>query len=178
MTDFQIWASLFLLLYLGWLLYLTVKAFKRPTKELGDFFLAGKTVGFIPSLLTFWATYFSAAGLIGAAGYYYIHGVGNFYFAVLGYLILAIVAGTLGKRLWRLSRKYPDTRSPIQLYLKAFDSPLLELLFIAVTLACMVPYLAAQITGFARMLESSIGLPYILTAAIALVIIYIYSITG
>ena len=178
MTEFQIWASLFLVLYLGWLLYLTVKAFKRPAKELGDFFLAGKTVGFIPSLLTFWATYFSAAGLIGAAGYYYIHGVGNFYFAVLGYLILAIVAGTLGKRLWRLSRKYPDTRSPIQLYLKAFDSPLLELLFIAVTLACMVPYLAAQITGFARMLESSIGLPYILTAAIALVIIYIYSESG
>ncbi len=178
MTEFQTWASLFLLLYLGWLLYLTVKAFKRPAKELGDFFLAGKTVGFIPSLLTFWATYFSAAGLIGAAGYYYIHGVGNFYFAVLGYLILAIVAGTLGKRLWRLSRKYPDTRSPIQLYLKAFDSPLLELLFIAVTLACMVPYLAAQITGFARMLESSIGLPYILTAAIALVIIYIYSESG
>lgn len=178
MTDFQIWASIFLLLYLGWLLLLTIKSYKRPAKGLGEFFLAGKSVKFLPSLLTFWATYFSAAGLIGAAGYYYVHGVGNFYFAILGYLILAVVTGTMGRRMWRLSRKYPDTRSPIQLYLKAFNSPKLELLFIAVTLACMVPYLAAQITGFARMLESSLGLPYIMTAAIALVIIYIYSESG
>lgn len=178
MTAFQIWASIFLLLYLGWLLFLTIRAYKKPAKEPGDFFLAGKAVPFLPSLLTFWATYFSAAGLIGAAGYYYIHGVGNFLFATIGYIILAIVAGTMGKRLWRLSRKYPNTRSPIQLYLKAFNSPKLELLFISVTLVCMVPYLAAQITGFARMLESSLGLPYIFTAAIALVIIYIYSESG
>ena len=178
MTDFQIWASIFLLLYLGWLLFLTVKAYKRPAKGLSEFFLAGKSVAFLPSLLTFWATYFSAAGLIGAAGYYYIHGVGNFLFAVLGYLILAIVAGTMGKRMWRLSREHPNTRSPIQLYLKAFNSPRLELLFIAVTLTCMVPYLAAQITGFARMLESSLELPYIITVAIALVVIYIYSESG
>ena len=178
MTDFQIWTTIFLLLYLGWLLFLTIRAYRSPAKGLGEFFLAGKSVAFLPSLLTFWATYFSAAGLIGAAGYYYIHGVGNFIFAVLGYLILAVVAGTMGKRMWRLSREHPNTRSPIQLYLKAFNSPKLELLFIAVTLVCMVPYLAAQITGFARTLESSLGLPYIVTAAIALVVIYIYSESG
>ena len=178
MTAFQIWASIFLILYLGWLLYLTIKAYRKPDKELGEFFLAGKSVKFLPSLLTFWATYFSAAGLIGAAGYYYIHGVGNFLFATLGYIILAVVAGTIGKRMWRMAREFPETRSPIQLYLKHFNSPLLELLFVAVTLACMVPYLAAQITGFARMLESSLGLPYVLTAAVALVVIYIYSESG
>ncbi|QXD25989.1 sodium:solute symporter family protein [Opitutia bacterium ISCC 51] len=178
MTAFQIWASIFLILYLGWLLYLTIKAYKEPSKELGDFFLAGKSVKFLPSLLTFWATYFSAAGLIGAAGYYYIHGVGNFLFASLGYVILAVVAGTIGKRMWRMAREFPETRSPIQLYLKHYNSPILELLFVGVTLICMVPYLAAQITGFARMLESSLGLPYVLTAAVALVIIYIYSESG
>ena len=88
MTDFQIWASIFLLLYLGWLLFLTVKAYKRPAKGLSEFFLAGISVAFLPSLLTFWATYFSAAGLIGAAGYYYVHGIGNYLLAVLGYLWL------------------------------------------------------------------------------------------
>ena len=178
MTSFQLWASAFLLLYLCWLLYLTFKSFKRPSKDLGEFFLANKSVKFLPSLLTFWATYFSAAALIGGAGYYYIHGVGNFLFASLGYVILAVIAGTIGKRMWRLSREFPNTRSPIQLYLKPFNSPKLELLFIVVSLACMVPYLAAQITGFARMLESSLGLPYIGTAAFALVVIYFYSESG
>jgi SSS family solute:Na+ symporter len=178
MTSFQIWASAFLLLYLGWLLYLTFKSFKKPSKDLGEFFLANKSVKFLPSLLTFWATYFSAAALIGGAGYYYIHGVGNFLFASLGYVILAVIAGTIGRRMWRMSRKFPDTRSPIQLYLRSFNSPRLELLFIVVSLACMVPYLAAQITGFARMLESSLGLPYVPTAAFALVVIYIYSESG
>tara|TARA_B100001123_G_scaffold450292_1_gene619905 strand:- start:190 stop:1518 length:1329 start_codon:yes stop_codon:yes gene_type:complete len=146
--------------------------------EPSAFFLANKSVKFLPSMLTFWATYFSAAALIGGAGYYYIHGVGNFLFASLGYIILAVTTGTLGKRLWRMSREFPETRSPIQLYLKHFKSPLLELLFIVVSLICMVPYLAAQITGFARMLESSIGLPYLLTAAVALVVIYVYSESG
>jgi len=47
-----------------------------------------------------------------------------------------------------------------------------------VSLACLVPYLAAQITGFARMLESSLGLPYVATAAFALVVIYFYSESG
>lgn len=178
MTAFQLWASIFLALYLGWLLWLTIRSFRKPSMELGEFFLANKSVGFFPSLLTFWATYFSAAALIGGAGYYYIHGVGNFLFASLGYVILAVIAGTLGKKLWRMSREFPDTRSPIQLYLKHFRSPLLELLFVVVSLACMVPYLAAQITGFARMLESSLGLPYVWTAAAALVIIYVYSESG
>lgn len=178
MTSFQLWAAIFLALYLGWLLFLTIRSFNKPSMELGEFFLANKSVGFFPSLLTFWATYFSAAALIGGAGYYYIHGVGNFLFASLGYVILAVIAGTLGKRLWRMSREFPDTRSPIQLYLKHFRSPLLELLFVIVSLACMVPYLAAQITGFARMLESSLGLPYVWTAAAALIIIYIYSESG
>ncbi len=77
-----------------------------------------------------------------------------------------------------MAREFPETRSPIQLYLKHYNSPLLELLFVGVTLVCMVPYLAAQITGFARMLESSLGLPYVLTAAVALVVIYIYSESG
>jgi solute:Na+ symporter, SSS family len=178
MTAFQLWAALLLGIYLGWLLFLTIRSYKQPSKELGDFFLANKSVGFFPSLLTFWATYFSAAALIGGAGYYYIHGVGNFLFASLGYVILAVIAGTIGRRMWRLSREFPDTRSPIQLYLKHFRSPLLELLFVVVSLACMVPYMAAQITGFARMLESSLGLPYVPTAAIALIVIYIYSESG
>jgi solute:Na+ symporter, SSS family len=178
MTSFQLWATCFLLLYLGWLLYLTVKSFKHPGMELGEFFLANKTVKFLPSLLTFWATYFSAAALIGGAGYYYIHGIGNFLFASLGYVILAVIVGTMGRRLWRMSREFPDTRSPIQLYLKNFNSPKLELLFVVVSLVCMVPYMAAQITGFARMLESSLGLPYIPTAAVALVVIYFYSESG
>ncbi|MCB1123493.1 MAG: sodium:solute symporter family protein [Verrucomicrobiae bacterium] len=178
MTAFQIWASVFLLLYLGYLLWLTVRSLRNPSHQPGSFFLANKTVKFLPALLTFWATYFSAAALIRGAGYYYIHGIGNLMFASLGYIILAITAGTFGRRMWRRSREFPETRSPIQLYLRPFNSPLLELLFILVSLICMVPYLAAQITGFARMLESSLGLPYVLTAAVALIVIYVYSESG
>ncbi|MCZ6675327.1 MAG: sodium:solute symporter family protein [Verrucomicrobia bacterium] len=178
MTPFQFWASAFLLLYLGWLLFLTVRSFRKPSMEPAAFFLANKSVKFLPSLLTFWATYFSAAALIGGAGYYYIHGIGNFIFASLGYVILAVIVGTVGKRLWRMSREFPETRSPIQLYLKHFKSPTLELLFVIVSLICMVPYLAAQITGFARLLESSLGLPYVLTAAVALIVIFFYSESG
>ena len=178
MTSYILWAFTFLVLYLLWLVYLTVKSWISKSGTLHDYFLAGNDVGFIPSLLTFWATYFSAAALIGASGYYYIHGIGNFLFASLGYCILALVTGTVGVRLWKLSRKYPTTRSPIQLYLRSYNSPRLENLFVFISLLCLVPYMAAQITGFARLLEGAIGLPYLATAAGALIIIFLYSESG
>jgi SSS family solute:Na+ symporter len=178
MSAYAIWASAFLLLYLLWLLALTVRSWQTKVSNLSDYFLAGKDVGFIPSILTFWATYFSAAALIGAAGFYYIHGIGNFFFAGIGYCILAVTTGTVGVRLWKLSRKYPKLRSPIQLYLRNFQSPGLETLFVVVTLLCLVPYMAAQITGFAWLIESALGLPYIYTAAGALAVIYLYSESG
>ncbi len=178
MTPYILWAFTFLTFYLLWLVYLTVKSWMNKSGTLRDYFLAGNDVGFIPSLLTFWATYFSAAALIGASGYYYIHGIGNFLFASLGYCILAVVTGTVGVRLWKLSRKYPTIRSPIQLYLRSFNSPRLETLFVIISLLCLVPYMAAQITGFARLLEGAIGLPYLGTAAGALIIIYLYSESG
>ena len=178
MTSYILWAFTFLVLYLLWLVYLTVKSWISKSGTLHDYFLAGNDVGFIPSLLTFWATYFSAAALIGASGYYYIHGIGNFLFASLGYCILALVTGTVGVRLWKLSRKYPTTRSPIQLYLRSYNSPRLENLFVFISLLCLVPYMAAQITGFARLLEGAIGLPYLGTAAGALIIIFLYSESG
>ena len=104
MTPYILWAFTFLTFYLLWLVYLTVKSWMNKSGTLRDYFLAGNDVGFIPSLLTFWATYFSAAALIGASGYYYIHGIGNFLFDSLGYCILAVVTVILGVRLWKLSR--------------------------------------------------------------------------
>lgn len=178
MSAYVIWASIFLGLYLLWLLSLTIQSWRQTVGSLGDYFLAGKNVGLIPSILTFWATYFSAAALIGAAGFYYIHGIGNFYFASLGYCILAVTTGTIGVRLWKLSREYPDIRSPIQLYLRNFQSPALEVFCVVVTLLCLVPYMAAQITGFAWLIESALGLPYIYTAGGALVVIFLYSESG
>ena len=130
MSMYIIWACIFLSLYLIWLISLTIKSWWSKPNTLGDYFLAGKNVGFIPSILTFWATYFSAAALIGASGYYYIHGIGNFIFASIGYCILAVVTGTVGVRLWKLSRQYPEIRSPIQLYLHSFNSIKLETLFV------------------------------------------------
>ncbi|WP_269527039.1 sodium:solute symporter family protein [Coraliomargarita parva] len=178
MSAYVIWAAIFLAGYLIWLLVLALRSARTRSTDLDTFFLADKSVGFLASVFTFWATYFSAVALIGAAGYYYMHGVGNFYFAALGYIMLALITGTVGRRLWRLSRRYPEIRSPIQLYLRHFRSPGLELLFVLVTLFCMVPYMAAQITGFARLMEGAMDLPYVWTAAAALAVIYFYSESG
>ncbi|MGB0371157.1 MAG: sodium:solute symporter family protein [Opitutales bacterium] len=178
MSAYAIWALVFLSAYGMWLLFLTVRSWKNPSGNPESFFLASKQVGLIPTILTFWATYISAAAIIGGAGYYYIHGIGNLYFAVFSYTILAIISGTLGRRLWRLSREYPEVRSPIQLYLRSYKSGALEVLFVIVALYCMIPYIATQITGIARLLEGALGLPYAPTAAGALAVIYLYSESG
>lgn len=178
MNPYLFWSLIFLGAYVIWLLSLTVMSLRAKQSGLETFFLADKDVGFISSVLTFWATYFSAAALIGGAGYYYLNGIGNFYFASLGYCILAVVTGTVGRRLWRLSRKYPEARSPIQLYLRHFKSPGLERFFVGVSLFCLIPYMAAQITGFAWLAQSALGIPYIYAAAGALAVIFVYSEAG
>ncbi|MEM9158798.1 MAG: hypothetical protein AAGB46_07075 [Verrucomicrobiota bacterium] len=139
MNAYLVWTVSFLGLYLLWLVFIAVRSSKQKKGSLDQFFLADKKVGFLSSTLTFWATYFSAAAIIGGAGFYYIHGVGNFYFATIAYCILAVITGTLGKRFWLLSRKYPEIRSPIQLYLRHFKSPGLETCFVVVSLLCLVP---------------------------------------
>lgn len=178
MSPYAFWSIVFLLAYGVWLLFLTVRSWIQPTGNPENFFLAGKKVGLVSTILTFWATYISAAAIIGGAGYYYLHGIGNFYFAVSAYIILAIISGTLGRRLWKLSREHPEVRSPIQLYLRSYKSPALEVFFVVVSLYCMVPYIATQITGVARLLEGALGLPYAPTAACALLVIYLYSESG
>ncbi|MEM9158613.1 MAG: sodium:solute symporter family protein, partial [Verrucomicrobiota bacterium] len=115
---------------------------------------------------------------IGGAGFYYIHGVGNFYFASIAYCILAVITGTLGRRFWVLSRKYPEIRSPIQLYLRHFNSPGLETCFVVVSLLCLVPYMAAQITGFGWLVQSALGVPYLYAAGAGLVVVFLYSEAG
>ena len=177
-TAYSIWALIFLAAYGIWLLFLAVRSVCSPESSAENFFLAGKKVGLLPTILTFWATYISAAAIIGGAGYYYIHGIGNLYFAVLSYVILAIIAGTIGRQMWKRSREHPNTRSPIQLYLKSYNCSWLEIAFVLITLYCMVPYIATQITGIARLLEGALNLPYAPTAAGALLIIFLYSESG
>lgn len=178
MTPYATWALIFLAGYAFWLLFLALRSFRNPESSAENFFLAGKKVGLISTILTFWATYISAAAIIGGAGYYYIHGIGSLYFAVFSYTILAIISGTVGRQMWKRSREHPETRSPIQLYLKAYNSSWLEVAFVLIALYCMVPYIATQITGIARLLESALNLPYELTAAGALIVIFLYSESG
>lgn len=178
MTSYTGWALLLLSTYAIWLVVLTVRSFRNPETSPDSFFLAGKNVGLGASILTFWATIISAAAIVGGAGFFYVHGIGNLYFALISYTILAVLANTVGRKLWNLSRAHPEIRSPIQLYLKNYRSPALELLFVGITLYCMVPYVAIQITGFARLLEGALGLPYLPTAAVGLGIIFLYSESG
>lgn len=176
--PFKTWSMVLLVAYIGWLLLLSIRSSRRPKGDPADFFLAGKSVGRIPSLLSFWATYFSAAAVIGAAGYFYIHGIGNLIFSCSAYTIMGISTATVGKKLWREARSFPHLHSPIQLFLRSYHSPLLEWCAVLITLVLLVPYLAAQITGLSRLMEGAFNLPYFLSASGALAIIYLYSETG
>ena len=177
-STFKIWSALLLLGYITWLVFLSIRSSRQNKGDRTEFFLAGKSVRLIPSLLTFWATYFSAAALIGAAGYFYIHGIGNLIFSCCAYIIIGILTGTAGKRLWKESRQYPALRSPIQLFLRNYHSPTLEWVVVLITLILLIPYLAAQITGLSRLMEGAFGVPYFISASVALAVMYLYSETG
>ncbi|MDH4616236.1 hypothetical protein [Brevibacillus sp. AY1] len=134
-----------LVLFLSILLWISNRASKENVATPNDFFLAGRGLGTIVMTMTTGASYFSTWTLLGAIGSHYRDGVWFVAFAAWA-VVHAMFIWLFGTRIWYLGRKH-NFITPGDMVEKYFDSPFLRILFAAVGIIGLVPYMLILFIG-------------------------------
>lgn len=159
--------------YLIILLLLALQARRRAKPGAEDFFLASRTLGPIPLLVTMAATNFSSFTIFGFAGagyrfgyaYYPIMAFGTGFMA-LTFILLGIPARRAGKGSGAIT--------PPELIGQRFQNHWLHLAYMLVMVVFTLPYLALQPLGAGYMLYSLFGIPKPLGAGLVVLIGLVY----
>lgn len=176
----EFYTQLFIAVYIV-LLGLMVIIFKKKKSnntvfsKTSEFYLSSSKPLKLPVLiLTFAATLFSAFFMVGVPGFLYTHGLLTWPFAIFGGVFGMIGLYHVGKKILQVRKKFGDHISPLELFLK---TPLSKLIFIVSTSIFILPYLAIQISGFGKLVESATqgNIPFIIASGSGLLIIFIYS---
>lgn len=152
---------------------------KRKRGDVSDFYRGGRSFGSFVVVMTFWASLFSAFTFIGLPGFFYTHGIGTFAFLVFADMLLIIPIFLYGRKIWKISLEH-DSISPVEVLVKRYNSKIVTLLTVLVTSGFVVAFLAVQIVGIGKLINSMSGgaVSYLAASAFMVLIIYIYSEMG
>jgi SSS family solute:Na+ symporter len=181
MTEipFGLGATLFVGGYLVFVLALGYLAKRqRVSDSLGEFYLAGRSLGGFVLFLTLYATQYSGNALLGypgeayRLGFAWLMSVGFMMAIVVIYLIFA-------PRLYQISRRYHYI-TPGDYIKHRFGSPPLTLLSNLLFIAVMVNYLLAQLMAMGHVVAglSANLMPYWMGVVILTLVIIIYETMG
>ena len=131
--------------YLALLLVLGIVGYRRRQEESEeDYYLAGRSQGWVVSSLTIMATFFSSFALLGAPGMVYRDGVVFALFS-LNVPVAGVAIYLLGARIRRIGRE-KGYLTPADMIADHYGSPVgLRLLVALVGLLYAVPYIVIQI---------------------------------
>lgn len=173
------WGLIFLSMYVLGLAVIAVYARRHPEKKMlggiSDFFNStDRRLGVPVLVFTFSATLFSAFFMVGLPGFIYTHGLATWAWVIFGDVVGMLGLYFVAMRLVRLRRGRNELLSPLQIICPNAAS---RFLFVGLTTVFMLPYLAVQISGFGRLLESATdgAVPLLIASASGLALIYLYS---
>ncbi len=163
--------------YLSFMLLLGFLAKKKHvSNSLKGYFLSDGTIGSIVGFFALGATILSSFGLLGAAGFYYQHGIGTLFFAFTC-LIVPFLFSTYAFKLLRLSKE----RNYITLgdFMEdRYNCKTLRIIT-SINLICItIPYIAIQIMGFGYVISGLTSISYQSGAIILGLIMIIYIMVG
>ena len=141
MTTFVIFVYLFIVLGIGMLSH---RMF-RGTGE--DYFVASRSIGPFPLLMSLFGTNMTAFAILGASGEAYHTGIGVFgLMASSSALVIPLVFYFVGTRLWSLGKKY-GYLTQVQFFRDRWRSDGVGLALFAVLIALVIPYLLIGVMG-------------------------------
>ncbi|MFZ5966233.1 MAG: sodium:solute symporter family protein [Bacillota bacterium] len=152
-------------LYTVILLWFGKGGFKK-TNDLRDFFVAGNSLGLIPSIFTFTATWFSAASMQGLSGSIYAYGYAIILYAVVPWFIGAAFLVSIAPRL-----KAYDILTVPEYFRIRYDSRMLQAMGGCIIILSYTLYTIIQIRGFGVVMSELLDINY--TLAIILVYLFI-----
>ena len=172
LSSFWFWIALYASALFAFVLW-------RPTAsgDRDDFFLSLRWPLRAPLLvLTFAATLFSAFFMVGIPGFVYTHGLGTWPYIIFGDVLGMAILFIVGRQVLRRTAGCKAV-SPLALFSR---TPLYTALFLVITTAFVLPYLAVQIGGFGRLVESATegGIGTSTGAFLVLAFMYLYTFAG
>jgi len=151
-VESSIWVSLLILaLFLIGVGFLGIYGYKIGQKTVEDYFAASRTLGTFISLFTYFATLCSAFTFLGCAGWGYSRGLAWYGPIGVGTALISVNFYIFGYRVWLLGKRYGYV-SPPELIRDRFGKEL-QIIYAAIMLIFILPYLAVQAIGAGYVLE-------------------------
>lgn len=170
MSQFLILLSIYVVI--GSIVVLIV-ARRKQTQE--EYFVGGRTIGWVVTAFTYAATTYSAFMMVGLVGLSYGTGVGAMIFELAYLLATVIILGIYGKRIWRLGHKHGYV-SPMEMFADRYGKTT-EALGAIVAFIALIPYASVQVIGLA-LVFSNYGIGFVAGVTIATLIIFIWVFLG
>lgn len=150
-----------LVIYLIFVFALSIYAYvkRKKVNQFTDYFIGNRTMGGFLLAMTLAATYISASSFIGGPGAAYKFGLGWVLLSMIQVPTVLLSLGILGKKFAILARKYNAITLSDMLYAHYKSKIIVWFASIALVVA-FVGAMTVQFVGGARLLESSVGLPY------------------
>ncbi len=169
----------FVILYLVAGLCLGVFAMKRSQDSGEDYFVAKRSVSWIPLGLTLFATWMSTFAFIGSPGFYYKIGVR--WFLPHGFLVVGspLLLWFIGRHIWRQGREHGYI-TPADLLADFYKSHTVRLIVACICILALIPYCLIQLVGIGKVLEVAThgALPYVYGVVLSAVGIAVYTYLG
>lgn len=160
-TNNNLIISIVLCLYL--LLVFAISAYsyfkRRGENNFTDYFIGNRTMGGFLLAMTMAATYISASSFIGGPGAAYKFGLGWVLLSMIQVPTVLLSLGILGKKFAILARKYNAITLSDMLYAH-YKSRLIVWIASLTIIIAFIGAMTVQFIGGARLLESSVGIPY------------------
>jgi len=167
--------------YLLGVLLIGVYASRFTKHTPADFYIADRTVGTAVLGLTLAATVLSAFTVFGIGADSSVAGLGAFSFLALAAVFYTFFFSTVGTTLFTVGAEH-DVLTPAEYVRERYDSPLLGVVYLAVTGLFMIALIAGQLIGGGVALDALVGVPYaqavLLMAAFMLLYIHIAGYRG
>lgn len=150
-----------LMLYLALVFAISAYAYfkRKKTDQFSDYFIGNRTMGGFLLAMTLAATYISASSFIGGPGAAYKFGLGWVLLAMIQIPTVLLSLGILGKKFAILARKYNALTLSDMLYARYQSRVIVWFASLAIIVA-FIGAMTVQFIGGARLLESSVGIPY------------------
>ncbi|RKS87008.1 sodium/pantothenate symporter [Orbus hercynius] len=132
---------------------------RKKTDQFTDYFIGNRTMGGFLLAMTIAATYISASSFIGGPGAAYKFGLGWVLLAMIQVPTVLLSLGILGKKFAILARQYNAITLSDMLYVRYKSHLIVWFASLAIVVA-FIGAMTVQFIGGARLLESSVGIPY------------------
>lgn len=149
----------------------------RAGRDASDYFLAGRSLGLVVTVLTTLASIMSGFVFVGGPGLFYQVGFGSLWIILSGSFTGALMCWVLAKPLFRISRQH-GSLTLLEVLRVRFPGRWTAAVMVAAVLAGVVGYLAVQLKALAVIAASALPVSPATAVALALVVLVFYSSAG